>query len=238
LAVLTVDDCLDDQQVLGAEDVQLEVAEAGPADPGQHLVVEHDPAGALEDHVDQDAGPHRLVQPGLVGLLGVVAGVGEGGQHRPGVLAADAQVDVVGPAGPAEGGRGDPAHEGVWQAGAAGDPDGVGQHPQEGLLVDLGEGAGPLLLVRMLLVVHAEAVPPAASGETPLVDDRWRPGPARATVAATWRTWSCSSACSPPWRWWSAWPGAPPSPSRPCWCWPAWPPPSSPASPRSSSIPS
>jgi hypothetical protein len=155
LAVLAVDDRLDDQQVLGAEDVEGEVFEGALAHPREHLVVEHDPAGALEDHVDQDAVPHRLVQPGLVGLLGVVAGVGEGGQHGPGVLAAHAQVDVMGPARPAEGGRCDPAHERVRQAGAAGHPDGVAEHPQEGLLVDLGQGAGPLPLVRVVLVVHA-----------------------------------------------------------------------------------
>jgi hypothetical protein len=33
LAVLPVDDRLDDEQVLGAEDVQLEVLEGGLADP-------------------------------------------------------------------------------------------------------------------------------------------------------------------------------------------------------------
>src|SRR3712207_7498591 len=60
LAVLAVDDRLDDQQVLGAEDAQLQVLEAAPADPGQHLVVEHDPAGALEDDVDQDRKSTRL----------------------------------------------------------------------------------------------------------------------------------------------------------------------------------
>ena len=163
-----MDDRLDDQQVLGAEDVQPEVLEGALADPRQHLVVEHDPAGALEDHVDQHAVLGRLVEPGLVGLLGVVAGVGEGPEHGPGVLAAHAQVDVVGPAGPAEGGRGDPAHEGVGQAGAPGHPDGIGEHGQEGLLVDLGQGAAPLALVGVLLVVHVQAVPRVTAGETPV----------------------------------------------------------------------
>ena len=111
--VLVVDDGLDDDQVLGGDQAHGLALENAFAGTGEHLVVEEDAAGGPEDDVDHDVVLEGLEQPVGIGLLGGEAGPGQRLQHPVGVLGTDEEVDVVGPPGPAHGGRADPAHEQV-----------------------------------------------------------------------------------------------------------------------------
>jgi hypothetical protein len=67
---------------------------------GQHVVVEVDAPRAVKDEVNEDLG----------------------------ILRADEEIQVVGPAGPAEDARGDAAHEQIRQAALVSDVQPVGHH--------------------------------------------------------------------------------------------------------------
>ena len=143
--VFVVDHGLDHKEVLGRDQPHLLTFELAVGGSAEHLVVEVDAAGRLEDDVDEDVVAECLEQPVGIRLLGGEPRRFEDVEGGAGVLGADEEVDVVRPPRPPHGSRAHPAHQDVLDVARLDGGDRMAEDAQKPVVLFVAGFGGGLL---------------------------------------------------------------------------------------------